>query len=111
MSVNPAKAIILDPKDNAATALTHLNAGSNFSFAESDYVILQEEIQFGHKFALTFIPKGQPVVKYGVPIGLALSDIRPGEHIHLHNLRSMPQLQGVTDFEGLSEAGWKNRNT
>jgi hypothetical protein len=28
------------------------------------------------------------VVKYGLPIGHALADIAPGEHIHSHNTRT-----------------------
>lgn len=40
----------------------------------------------GHKQAVTDIPKGAPVIKYGFPIGLATADIRAGEHVHSHNL-------------------------
>lgn len=44
-------------------------------------------IAFGHKVALEFIAAGQPVVKYGQPIGHATRDIRAGEHVHVHNCR------------------------
>ena len=31
---------------------------------------------------------GDPVIKYGARIGTATQDIVPGEHVHLHNMRS-----------------------
>lgn len=40
----------------------------------------------GHKIALRNIAKGEPVVKYGFPIGRATQDIAEGEWIHSHNL-------------------------
>ena len=40
----------------------------------------------GHKIALRSIAKGEPVVKYGFPIGRATQDIAEGEWVHSHNL-------------------------
>jgi len=31
---------------------------------------------------------GDPVVKYGEVIGYATTGIRPGQHVHVHNVRS-----------------------
>ncbi len=42
----------------------------------------------GHKYALSKINKGQDVIKYGFPIGIATCDIDIGEHVHTHNLRT-----------------------
>ncbi|MDE6156604.1 MAG: UxaA family hydrolase, partial [Muribaculaceae bacterium] len=36
----------------------------------------------GHKVALRPIAKGEPVIKYGFPIGKATADIAEGEWIH-----------------------------
>ncbi|MBP5354393.1 MAG: altronate dehydratase [Lachnospiraceae bacterium] len=44
------------------------------------------DAQTGHKQAVTDIPRGADVVKYGFPIGHATADIRAGEHVHTHNL-------------------------
>jgi hypothetical protein len=46
------------------------------------------DIAAGHKLAIRDIPIGAPIVKYSVPIGLATTDIRAGEWVHLHNCRS-----------------------
>ena len=43
----------------------------------------------GHiPFALRALRAGDPVIKYGARIGTATQDIAPGEHVHLHNMRS-----------------------
>lgn len=42
----------------------------------------------GHKIALRSIAKGEPVIKYGFPIGIASADIAEGEWVHSHNLKT-----------------------
>lgn len=47
-----------------------------------------QDIPLGHKIALTSIAQGATVIKYGEPIGKAVAPIKPGEHVHVHNLKS-----------------------
>lgn len=49
---------------------------------------LKAPLGLGHKIALRRIEAGEKVVKYGAPIGSATRRIEPGEHAHLHNLKS-----------------------
>lgn len=42
----------------------------------------------GHKTALCDIKKGESVIKYGFPIGVAAEDIKAGDHVHSHNLKT-----------------------
>ena len=56
----------------------------------------REGIPAGHKIALTDIAKGKKVIKYGCPIGTAQSDIKEGEWIHSHNLKTA--LSGEKDY-------------
>ena len=51
-------------------------------------VRLTEDIPANHKFALRDIGSGDPVVKYGFPIGTASRNIRKGEYVHIHNVES-----------------------
>jgi altronate dehydratase small subunit len=84
-------AILLDPTDSVATALRDLRAGESITVVLDDItysVILREDIAFGHKYALRDITQGADVLKYGLPIGKALQDIRAGEWVHVHNCRS-----------------------
>jgi altronate hydrolase len=81
------KAIQLDPRDDVATALVPLAAGSRVAVGAAE-VTLSNEIPRGHKFALRAIAAGEPVLKYGHPIGRATAAIAPGQHVHVHNLAS-----------------------
>ena len=42
----------------------------------------------GHKYATTYIKKGDNVIKYGSPIGHATEDINIGDHVHSHNVKT-----------------------
>ena len=42
----------------------------------------------GHKFALRDIKRGEQIIKYGYPIGRASEDIKSGEWVHTHNLKT-----------------------
>ena len=85
------KAILLNANDDVATVLDDLEKGArvNVSLGERsvDAVLLQD-VRFGHKYALRDIARGADVLKYGLPIGRALEDIRVGEWVHVHNCRS-----------------------
>ena len=47
------------------------------------------EIPLGHKIALKSIPVKEKIIEYGGVIGTATSSIEVGEHVHIHNLRSL----------------------
>ena len=51
----------------------------------------------GHKIALCDIPKGADIVKYGYPIGYATENIREGESVHSHNLKT--KLGDILSYE------------
>lgn len=85
------EAIIINGKDNVATALNDLKGGNRVITALGDQpkeASVKEDIPFLHKFALQEIKKGDHVYKYGSVIGTATEDITPGEHVHSHNLKS-----------------------
>ena len=71
----------IDPRDDVATALVALAAGDS-----AGGVTVRGEIPAGHKLALRAIAAGEPVLKYGWPIGRATADIAAGDHVHSHNL-------------------------
>jgi altronate dehydratase small subunit len=86
------KAIVIDLKDNVATLLADVDANDVVQVMMGDKTNetkVQESIQFGHKFAMKTINKGQNVVKYGEVIGQATQDIGEGQHVHVHNVESL----------------------
>jgi altronate dehydratase small subunit len=85
-----AQALALNAKDNVATALAALDAGHAVAVevkGNIDRVKLLSPIPMGHKFALADMETGQPVIKYGEPIGRATARISRGEHVHVHNVK------------------------
>jgi (2R)-sulfolactate sulfo-lyase subunit alpha len=48
----------------------------------------RQDIPLGHKIALRDLPRNSAVVEYHAPIGVATKDIRAGEWVHIHNIRS-----------------------
>lgn len=77
-------AILLKDNDNVAVALSLLEAG-DIIFEDVNVI---ELVPFCHKVAVSFIPAGCPVIKFGFRIGIARCDIRKGEWVHTHNLIS-----------------------
>ncbi|MBQ6419928.1 MAG: altronate dehydratase [Clostridia bacterium] len=45
-------------------------------------------LENGQKYAAAPIKKGEAVVKYGFPIGIATEEIPAGAHVHTHNLKT-----------------------
>lgn len=86
------KALVVDAKDNVATALGDLSKGDSVAVeieSSAVEILLGQPIPFGHKFALKKIETGEPVIKYGEVIGLATAGIAVGEHVHVHNVEGL----------------------
>jgi altronate dehydratase small subunit len=89
-----ARVIVINAKDNVATALETLKAGSTVSadvHGRVEEIKLVSDIPMGHKVALKDMEKGEAVIKYGEPIGRSTAQIRRGEHVHVHNVASQPR--------------------
>ena len=85
------KAIVLNPKDNVATAIVDIPMDSSVKVRVGDQtrdVKLKQDIKRGYKFALIRIKKREHVIKYGEIIGLATNTIDEGECVHVHNVVS-----------------------
>ena len=54
-------------------------------------------LENGHKYALCDIKNGENVIKYGNAIGHATEDIKKGEHVHTHNVKT--NLSGNLEYE------------
>ena len=84
MSQTITRTIRLSPADNVVVARAALRADTR---VEEEGLTTIEAIDPGHKVATQPIKKGDTIRKYDQIIGIAESDIRPGEHVHTHNLR------------------------
>jgi len=79
--------LLISDEDNVYVLLRSLNAGDSLKLGEQT-VVAENSLELGHKIAARDIAAGEKIVKYGAPIGSAARDIRAGEHVHLHNIKS-----------------------
>jgi len=93
-------AIVLNVKDNVATALADLKSGDVLQVEvgnKTQEIKLTSDIPFGHKFSLSKIELNSPVIKYGEVIGVSTTTIETGDYVHIHNVAS---TRGRGDLEG-----------
>ncbi|TFG30471.1 MAG: altronate hydrolase [Promethearchaeota archaeon] len=82
------KFIIMNSEDNCATTLTDVPKDEELQINGGKIIKLNQDISMGHKFALRDINKGELIRKYGEIIGIATEDVKPGDWIHTHNIKS-----------------------
>lgn len=81
----------INDNDNVVVALNTIPAGTAISVEGNDgvkTVTSLEEIPAGHKMAICDIPEGGEVIKYGYRIGNAKENIKEGNWIHTHNVKT-----------------------
>ena len=85
--------LVHEKRDTVGVAVVDVKAGQTLegrSLDNNEVVKAKSnmDIPLGHKIALLPVGTGAPVTKYGVTIGVATAAIKPGEHVHVHNLKS-----------------------
>jgi altronate hydrolase len=89
--------IRIHPTDQVAVAISAVPAGTTIT-VDGLTVTAAVEIPAGHKVALLPIALGEPIRKYGAPIGYATEAIVPGSHVHSHNVRTTLGGAEVYDY-------------
>jgi hypothetical protein len=87
------KSIILNTNDNIATVLNKIKKNEEVIVVFTDNkefkkVRVKDNIPKGHKISIVNIKRGDAVKKFGETFGLAIEDIKQGEHVHIHNVVS-----------------------
>jgi altronate hydrolase len=75
--------IRLNPADDVVIARIELPAGTEII---KEKVRTSVTVPAGHKIAAREIKVGEPVRRYNQIIGFATQPIKPGDHVHVHNL-------------------------
>ena len=82
-------AMIIDSRDNVIVAIEPIAKGDTVTWmcdGKENTLTALQDITIYHKIASRDIVKGMPVIKYGEHIGIAVADIKAGEHVHIHNV-------------------------
>lgn len=85
--ITDPRLLLLSPGDSVFVLRDQISAGERV-MVEGQAVTFAQPLGLGHKIARVSVGAGDPVVKYGAPIGRASRAISPGDHVHLHNLIS-----------------------
>ena len=86
--------IIHDEKDNVGVVVIEkINPGQdcNCWIMENDKSVSiqsKDEIPLGHKIAMADLNEGDTILKYGHDIGKVVKNIKKGEHVHVHNVKT-----------------------
>lgn len=88
--------IRISENDSVAVALKDLESGNTY-LLDNMSITLKDDIPFGHKVALYDIKENENIIKYGQPIGHAKCEIKKGQHVHTHNLKT--NLNGLLNYE------------
>jgi (2R)-sulfolactate sulfo-lyase subunit alpha len=86
--------LVHDPNDNVGVVVVEgLEAGTEMlcvvTHDDSDFrLVARQTVPIGHKVALRDLKAGDTVIKYGHDIGRVVADVRQGEHVHVHNLKT-----------------------
>lgn len=83
-------AFVSHKEDNVATVIGGAETGERLPLSGfgTGWLADAETIPKNHKIALTNIPSGSAIVKYGVTIGRASREILKGSWVHIHCMHS-----------------------
>ncbi len=79
------KYLRINSLDNVVVTLENIPSGTVW---EELGITALQDIHAGHKCARRDIEAGEPVIKYGNPIGKATESIKKGEWVHTHNVKT-----------------------
>lgn len=88
------KVLKIHSKDNVLVALTDLKKGTQVSFQNETFTVLND-IAAKHKFVTESLPKDGKVYMYGVLVGKAKKEITKGDLISTTNLKHDTETYGV----------------
>ena len=85
----------INPADSVVVCLTDKKKGDIIE-VDGQLVVLVQDVPAGHKVLLRDVKKGEDIFKYGYPIGHALKDMKAGEWVNEHNLKT--NLSGTLNY-------------
>lgn len=90
-----ANVLRVNQDDNVVIAVSLLPKGTVVEDQGKEITLLSD-IPMGHKIATRAIKNGENVIRYGNPIGHAVSDITAGEYVHTHNVKT--NLSDIVEY-------------
>lgn len=83
-------ALKINDGDNVVIATHDVKKGNAVVVDGETLFETLEDVEAGHKIALTALASGEKVYRYGEPIVEATRPIERGEWVHVHNTQPIP---------------------
>ena len=93
--MEPVTYLRINPADSVVVCLQPKKAGDIVDI-DGRQVVVNQDIPAGHKLLIEDTAKGQNIIKYGYPIGHATEDLKAGDWVNEHNLKT--NLSGTLDY-------------
>ena len=94
--MNQASFIKINPADSVVVCLRPFVKGETMMVDEKEITVVQDT-PMGHKILIKDTAEGTDIIKYGYPIGHAVKDLKAGEWINEHNLKT--NLSGTLSYQ------------
>ncbi|AFM02067.1 MULTISPECIES: UxaA family hydrolase [Desulfitobacterium] len=87
------KFLLHEAQDDVGVAVQDIKAGEevmgvDIHSGKECHVKANHDIQLGHKIALKGKKQGESLIKYGENVGKVTQDIKVGDWVHTHNLKT-----------------------
>ena len=86
----------INPADSVVVALRAFQAGEVI-VVDGNNIEIAQDTPMGHKILIVDTQKGADIIKYGYPIGHAITDLKAGEWVNENNLKT--NLAGTLTYE------------
>ena len=93
--------------DNVAIATRRIDAGAAINYNGHSFTISHAILE-GHRFAIQAIPEGEPLLSWGLPFGLAITDLSPGDYVCNQKILEALVLRDI-DFALPSHPNFKDQ--
>ncbi len=94
--INTTNYIKINPADSVVVCLTAMKQGAIIRIDGQEVSLLQDT-PAGHKVLIKDTRAGEDIIKYGYPIGHAIEDLKAGQWVNEHNLKT--NLDGTLSYE------------
>ncbi len=94
--MNESTFIKINPADNVVVCLRPFQKGETID-VDGKTITLLQDTPAGHKVLTADVPEGSNIIKYGYPIGHAITDLKAGTWVNENNLKT--NLAGTLSYE------------
>ena len=88
------KFLVHNRGDHVGVAVEAIEAGQEVygiilaDDSQTETIRAKGNVPLSHKIALMDLPAGEPVIEYGLPVGVLKEAVAAGDYVHTHNMKT-----------------------